>query len=249
MDEIVRSIVNMGFDADQVQEALQSCDGNQERAIDMLLSKGSVGDDPPNSLSLVESDVSQYSFEMGRSACTCISLMGARLYLEQGSCEITANLLKDMILKGIGSYQSISRSRDVEHMSAEEVLSMGSPDFPLEVSGGVRQGILSADSSHPLGLKSLLESCKNELNAKVVLLTKTPETVLVCLDSYIIIDSHPRHFLNVSHAYAKFHDSLDFLVKTLELVFPHTALGADVPEMMAMMYNSFDLYPLKRKNS
>jgi hypothetical protein len=39
------------------------------------------------------------------------------------------------------------------------------------------------------------------------------------------------------------------LVQSLEAIYPVTELGSDVPEMMQMMYNSFDVYPLTWKES
>ena len=93
--------------------------------------------------------------------------------------------------------------------------------------------------------------------------TKPPETVLVLLrppngnaspssTSYVLLDSHPRpncmpHRPNGS--YALFHTSLDGLVGSLKKIFPVTNLGSDVPEMMAVMYNSFDVYPFQYQQS
>jgi len=252
MDGITKSIVDMGFELDKVQKALKSCEDNQKRAIELLLSGDPLDASPsplPLSSALIQTDISQYSLENGRSACTCIALTGAKLYLEHNRLEFNSDHLRNMIIQGVSAYQSLSRSRNIEHMSAEEVLNQKCPDFPLTIIGGVRQGILSADSSHPMSLKCLLQNCGENDNAKVVLITKTPETVVVCLDSFTLLDSHPRHFLNASNAYAKIHNDLNGLIRTLELVFPHTSFGADIPEMMAMMYNSFDLYPLKYRES
>jgi hypothetical protein len=93
----------------------------------------------------------------------------------------------------------------------------------------------------------------------VVLLTKTPETVLICHRHYplsdgnysrrqdsewILIDSHPRPPVS-SHAYARRHYSIDDLVRTIHTIFPPTNLDPDIPEMMTMLYNSFDLYQLE----
>ena len=125
-------------------------------------------------------------------------------------------------------------------MSAEEVL--GQRELPLQLIGDLRQGILSHDSNHPLGLKALLTAAEDD-GAKVVLITKTPETVMVCLDQFAVLDSHPRPPMT-TNAYAKMHDNLDDLIVSLQSIFPPTELDPDVPEMMAMMYNSFDLYPL-----
>jgi hypothetical protein len=144
-------------------------------------------------------------------------------------------------------------------LSAEEVLQQDSGSQLFHVQNlGIRQGILSANPHHPLGLESLLQILREEERSEwmCVLMTKPPETVLLCFppdtvspSSYWLIDSHPRPQLGVSSAYAKLHPTLDSLVMSLQAIFPCTDLGPDIPEMMAMMYNSFDLYPLilKRK--
>jgi hypothetical protein len=61
---------------------------------------------------------------------------------------------------------------------------------------------------------------------------------------FVLIDSHPRPIYGADGSYALFHDSLDGLVHSLEKIFPATELGSDVGELMAAMYNSFDMYPL-----
>ena len=62
---------------------------------------------------------------------------------------------------------------------------------------------------------------------------------------FVLIDSHPRLSFGADGSYALFHDSLEGLVNSLERIFPATHLdSADVGELMAAMYNSFDMYPL-----
>lgn len=165
-----------------------------------------------------------------------------------------------MITKGVDNYQTLasrSSSSNVEHLSAEEVLQQdqGKVLFPIESSrGSIQQGVLSNDSDHPLGLKALLEDIRREQYSDwmVILMTKTPETVLLCFppdsaspSSYWLIDSHPRPQLGVDSAYAKIHPNLTSLCLSLQAIFPCTDLGPDVPEMIQEMYNTFDLYPLK----
>jgi hypothetical protein len=248
MDDAAANLIAMGFDPDTVQKALRVCGGNAERAIELLLSGAPVEEPPaaPSESALTQADISQYSVENGRSACTCIALTGAALYLQEGdtSTTLTADLLRNMVTKGVNTYQGIARSSPgVEHMSAEEVLQQNNPDFPLQILGGVRQGITSHDINHPMGMKALLQGCEG---ARVVVITKTPETVVVCLDQFALVDSHPRPPLAMN-AYAKIHTNLNDLVQSLASIFPPTDLGPDIPEMMAMMYNSFDLYPLALK--
>lgn len=111
-------------------------------------------------------------------------------------------------------------------------------------------------------------SCTGCDNFVAVVITKPPETVLVLLpvfatdvsgsgdnsgyndnsQSYILLDSHPRPNQHAPHnpqhgSYALFHSDLSGLVGSLKEIFPVTELGPDVPEMMGMMYNSFDVYP------
>jgi hypothetical protein len=63
-----------------------------------------------------------------------------------------------------------------------------------------------------------------------------------------LIDSHPRAaHLGADGSYAKPHPNLVSLLQSLQAIFPPTELGPDIPEMMAMMYNSFDMYPLQMK--
>jgi hypothetical protein len=145
-------------------------------------------------------------------------------------------------------------------------------DVEVNVHGGIRQGALSIDINHALGMKSCLEGLVRDIRASgnsnnsdrmiCVLLTKTPETVLLCIPTtddvvddttttnqkyYWLIDSHPRPQLlpGVETCYAKYHLTMDSLLQSLRDVFPFTDLGPDVPSMMADMYNMYDLYPLE----
>lgn len=133
------------------------------------------------------------------------------------------------------------------------------------MEGGVRQGILTA-SDGPLGLQSLIQGCQLDQDPCqwiCVIVTKTPETVCILLPPamaaeaegavqqqqkpFVLIDSHPRPTFGADGAYALFHDSLHGLVNSLHRIFPVTDLGSDVGELMAAMYNSFDMYPLTNK--
>eukprot|EP00536_Pseudo-nitzschia_multiseries_P003393 jgi/Psemu1/301942/fgenesh1_kg.52_\ len=145
----------------------------------------------------------------------------------------------------------------------------------------VRQGALSRDIDHPFGLKAIVKGLVDDIRSQLrgneacgdvdannksncspsqmiyILLTKTPETVLLCLPSdddcehepqYWLVDSHPRPhlFQGVGNSYAKPHGSMDLLLKSLRDIFPFTDLGPDVPPMMSDMYNMFDLYVVER---
>ena len=164
-----------------------------------------------------------------------------------------------------------------DHSSVDELLSKDSAaTSPLFLSMQVlenspRQGILDSHSSsvdlhnNPMGLSALLGQCQGGVSSSHALstpyiaavITKPPETVLVLLPlssanlPYVLLDSHPRPNQLSPHyphgAYGLFHPSMTSLVSSLKQIFPVTELGNDVPEMMAMMYNSFDVYPFLPK--
>jgi hypothetical protein len=267
-DNAIQMITAMGFDAAQAQQALQASNGNVEHAVNFLLMGGGTSDSASSGATasaatdggaskLVVGAISQYSVDHGRSACTCIALTAATKFLQNPSEDnLTADSLQSMIIQGVKHYEQLSNntpSSSVEHLSAEEVLQQAAPQFPLQMlPGGIRQGILSPDPHHPLGLSNLLHTIRQEQPPSkwmALLMTKTPETVCLLFPppavtgaGFWLVDSHPRS--GMEGAYAKSHPSLRELGESLQMIFPCTDLGPDVPEMMAAMYNSFDFYPL-----
>ena len=250
-DDALFQLTAMGFHPSQAQEALAATSGDLEQAVNVLLGGVTVAAQPASQSLLVTCDTSQYSVNHGRSACTCIALMGAALFLQSNQKTVTSELLNSMVHQGVETYQQLPVSGEVEHLSPEEVLQQHIVEEfkPLSLQGGVRQGYLCGQENHPLGLHALLHACQVDASQQwvAVLITKPPETVVVLLPptpagEYILLDSHPRPGLDT--AYARIHSSLQDLVQSLEAIYPVTDLGPDVPEIMAAMYNSFDLYPL-----
>ena len=224
----------------------------------------------------IQCELSQYNVPDGRSACTCIALNAAQDFLlsvstisssslsssAKSKCIIqkkfSSEFLQNMILSGVSVYNQVKSSHEgLEHLSAEEVLNTVS--FPsLVLKGSIRQGVLSRNDD--LGLMSQLRACREEgdcMTWTAVIISKTPETVCVCIPPtmpkflpYILIDSHPRpNQLHINGSYIKFHDTIEDLVNTLYLLFPCTDLGPGVSDVMAMMYNSFDLYALQLREN
>ena len=132
------------------------------------------------------------------------------------------------------------------------------------VQSGEEETSSSNISDNPMGLEAVLSQCQADaIDSQAyiaVVITKPPETVLVLLppltssasgsnSSYILLDSHPRPQQLIPHcpsgSYALFHPTLSSLVSSIKQIFPVTELGNDIPEMMAMMYNSFDAYPFQ----
>jgi hypothetical protein len=168
--------------------------------------------------------------------------------------ELSQEFLDSALRRGVEVYRSILTS-SMEHTSAEETWTL----FPhLKLQGEIVQGVLSHDPSHPQGLGQLLRGLSVGHQASIpsiaeegrdwvyVVLIKSPETILLCLSAheYVLVDSHPRPHLwpDAIHAYAKRHRTLEGLVESVQTVFPIVDLGPDVPELMSIMYNSFDLY-------
>ena len=278
--DAVAMLTAMGFEASQATEALTICGGNVEQAANYLLTGGVVSQGNANNARRAESDhsssesrmvhssMSQYTVNQGKSACTCMSLVAAEKFLRNSNTTdpvqaVSSELLQDIVTSGVAAYQrlqSSSAGSSVAHLSAEEVLVAGA--FPeLSLQGGIRQGMLSHDdANNPQGLLQQLTDCRSATGWTCVLITKTPETVLVCVppssastaadasstEHFLLLDSHPRpQQFGAEGSYARIHDSMPGLVQSLSSIFPITDLGPDIPEMMAIMYNSFDLYPLQ----
>ena len=277
-------LTSMGFDLDVARSALAASNGDVERAIEHCLGGGGNGGSyasvPAASSSATASsgtlvrvsDSSQYTFgSEGRSACTCIALCYAKRFLQvisQAQASATAadvineSFLSEGLQHGVNLYKTMKSGDNntctsVEHMSAEEVLASthGKVEFAdLKLDGPVRQGVLSPDPSSPLGMHAVLSGCQSEGHWVAVIITKSPETVVIALPpsslqesqcrGWLLLDSHPRPQFSASGSYVMAHDNIASLVQTLLGIFPFTDLGSDVGEMMQMMYNSFDAYAL-----
>jgi hypothetical protein len=207
---------------------------------------------------MVVANCSQYSFDGGQSACTCMALEIAQglVMSDEPTSALSSTFLDGSLRRGVEIYTTIMTS-STEHMSAEDAWTQFSN---LKLKGEIVQGVLFHDPSHPQGLLSLLRgrcaiASEDEQHGNdwvFVVLTKTPETVLLCLsrrDGYWLIDSHPRPntWPDAVNAYAKHHASLEKMVESVNLIFPIVDLGPDVPELMSVMYNSFDLYTFVKK--
>lgn len=260
-NDSIAMLMSMGFDESEALQALSVCGGNVEHAVNHLLSGATASSSSTavqdttsgTNTRMVQGAISQYSIPDGRSACTSIALTAAAAFLESDNppASVDPDFLQRIVLGGNDSHQAKNRTGSVEHKSAEEILQNGG--FPsLSLHGPIRQGILSRDPNSLQGLKQSLLGCRPAAGWACVLITKSPETVLVALpssdsESFILIDSHPRPQFGAEQAYARFHASLGDLVQSLEMIFPPTDLGPDVPELMAAMYNSFDLYTFEKK--
>lgn len=274
--EKLNLVVSMGFHEQSAAEALRRYAGDVNAAVNLLLAssgadittEASGSASTSNQISTTQISMSQYSLPNGRSACTIIALNATSTilsYLQGSEMNLKAFLtdveLQSILLRGCDIYNDTwNTTQEIEHSSVEEVLKKISSFDVNILNGNIMQGILSHDADSPLGMRSILQQCQRDArNSKqdfiCVVLTKSPETVCVILPSqaaqkenaYVLVDSHPRPSLSTNGMYARFHNSLDSLVGDLVTIFPVVDLGNDVGEMMAAMYNSFDVYPLVRK--
>lgn len=269
----------MGFDRSAAETALTVCNGNVEAAANFLLSGGtddpsssspfiqhqSISDEPPSAGTMIVASSSQYSFDNGRSACTCMALQMAKTFLTQITAVgdalqvVRPEFMDQSLPQGVQVYESIAKNSSDEHLSAEQALPYFLKENDMQQEGGIVNGLLSNDTSHPLGLSQLLRQNQQQSRWCCIIITKTPETVLVCLPprdtvatgnshNFVLLDSHPRPHLwaQATQAYAKCHTRLEDLLHSLQAIFPVVDLGNDIPELMAAMYNSFDLYVLTR---
>ena len=306
-DDSISLLMSMGFESSQAKQALKICDGNVQRAVECLLGGNladistanaslSTSSNDGGANSIIQSEVTQYSNPLGRSACTAIALTLAHKSLELLNIDpvatpelrIESALLTTSINEGIQLYSNLIANHNcsgcAEHSSVEDLLNacstLGNNEnnyimYALKLlPNSPRQGILSSNNdqhNNVMGLEALLAQCQTdaatvtEKQAYIaVVITKPPETILVILPNndtasttttttstskYILIDSHPRPQQLSPHyptgSYALFHPTLSSLVSSLKELFPVTELGDGVPELMQMMYNSFDVYPFQ----
>jgi hypothetical protein len=214
---------------------------------------------------IIQGTTSQYSYENGRSACSFIALTAATTILNDTTNGIVINesLIDEAIQAGCNVYTEWrirnQRNESIEHTSVEEILQSGYYSTLELLPGGIRQGMLSTDHNGPFSLHTLLSDCQSSTKWVCVVMIKPPETILLCLppssnrdngdvstNGFCLVDSHPRiQEFGAEHAYCRIHTSLNGLAQSVLAVFPMADLGPDVPEYMASMYNSFDLYPLR----
>lgn len=250
-DESLSLLMTIGFKRDEALAALRSTNGNVEQAADSLLASRTL---PPtgsatNSVlpipSPIQGSISQYDLPDGRSACSCIALAAASAFLEAASTggnstPLSPNFLDSAVQKGHEIYQTWKNSTHTssEHTSPEEVL----PLFPqLQLEGAIRQGLL------PHFEPTLQDCCCADTPWTALVLTKPPETILLLLSSSTawVVDSHSRPPYTTA-AWAQSYTSLSSLCPALQQLFPATHIP-DVPDSMMLMYNSFDVYVVRRK--
>ena len=252
-------LVSMGFSAERAAAALQECGGSLESAANLLLSGwegATAGNETPSQLptaegieEMLECPLSQYSFDNGKSACTCIALVAAEKCLQEtvGACRdapvLNAEFLQDCILQGIEIFNTMSATNpSTEHLSAEEVLQADIFDHLKLGASGVVQGMLSANG--PTSFRAVLPATQSPTQWTCALITKPPETVVCFLPPtnyrgcdarpFCLVDSHPRqHLFGAEGSYIRKHSSFEGLIQSLEELFPPTNLGPEIPELIA----------------
>jgi hypothetical protein len=278
----------MGFEESAARVALHETAGSVEQAIHALLqgstTSASTSSFAPTAVAIIPhgkvddsssictfyGNTSQYQVENGKSACTFMALSAARSFMQHpplhNTADIKATFLDEMVFHGNILYQQWMQqqalSQTSQHTSPEEALQSGYFDDLCLREGGIRQGTLWPQHNW----HALLTECQSSADWVCVVITKPPETVLVCLPPssslstsdqnetlcYYLMDSHPRPTLgnnannnNNNAAYARCHETLEQLIASLQVLFPAVPLdGDDCGEVMAALYNSFDLYPL-----
>jgi UBA/TS-N domain len=255
----LQALQALGFDETESRNALERCKGNLEAAADYLLSNASAVNSNYTDMTspqMVHANISQYSLASGQSACTCIALFAAMLFLERAAVDndvsVDPEILQLAMLEGHEVYQKarLANQSSVEHTSASELLEQGYFEQLQIINNEYKQGSLQKSlRKSPQGLYESLKDLVPTTGWKCVVMTKPPETVLLCLSQgvYILIDSHPRPQFQASEAYGRIHSSLDDLAESLETIFASMELGSDVPAYMSEMYNAFDLIPVELK--
>lgn len=257
----------MGFEPGESKTALTICNGDVEAAANYLMNRdeheraqrrpslllaGAGGDSKKQpGYRTVHATTSQYTYDDGRSACTCMALMAASAFLEaqphEASDLITTEWIDAQLEAGLQLYQS-TPNKSTDHTSAEQFYGL-LPNLHL-IGGGIQQGINSPDPSHPQGLHRLIHECQPTMEGwSCVVMTKPPETVLLLLPSsssshqlnnnnnFGLIDSHPRD--DTPCASAKLYNRLEDLIVGVLQLFPYVELDDTVPDLYVCIYHTY----------
>lgn len=275
-------LAEMGFSLEQSETALELTNGNIDAALNFLLggdlpqqpqpsiqtqtaiSPSSAFNDVPfaQDCECIQSDISQFSFPDGRSACTAISCEAAISLMDPSRPpNISPELIRRIIEDGVGFYGQISQQGGVEHTAADEIL----PIIPRFTSHLRRtsdpfvtiQGLLTNQQC----FMSIFEQARNTQGVDptqpiAVVITKPPETVVVIMpplgqadSSWYLFDSHSRPQFGLTGGYLVTAPSAETLISScLRVVFPAVDLDDGVggqPSFMAEMYNSVEAIPMQ----
>jgi len=280
-----QSLVEMGFSLESSETALTLSDGNVEAALNLLLN----GDIPqegfnqqqsetqatspilnnPNTPSfahgcqVIQSEISQFTYPEGRSACTVISCEAAIKLMETSiqvnnvvNMNFSSSFIQQIIQDGIGIYNQLNQV-GVEHTATDEIIPL-TPRFMNSLKRTSElfvpiQGLLS----DPHGFISLFERASqgsDPTKPLAIIITKPPETILVVKSAvsdgrtctWLLFDSHPRPQFNIHGGYIVEAPTFDHIVTMLTMLFPAVNLDGDLQgSLMAEMYNSVEAVPMQ----
>lgn len=195
---------------------------------------------PTEALKKVEGNKSQYdpSFDgRGTSACTCICLeAAARLLPLKSLRQINPQMIDTILKKGVNAYQRFS---SVDHTSVDNY---DLSNFELRRLV-FRDGVSLKDDPYSGMVSSLgdmLKKAERDLpKLAALVLTKTPESVLIMIKpsgEFWLFDSHSR---NGSHAYVEKFENAGKLTERLDEMFPFFDTG---DHGQNFILNSFNAY-------
>lgn len=253
-------LLAMGFDRELSELALRNSKGNREDAIELILS-GSVlhAASSAQSVAVSSSDeritileLSQYTLtDSSSSACTGIAWTFCAVALESlaaGKRIDSIEALTEILLDGVSTFESISRSSGGSHMSIEEFVALTSSHDRIKMCHAPTQCVLSESAIRQYFSEVFDDAAISTDNAVGIVITKPPETIAIVFPArtgalssskkYFLFDSHSRPQYGIEGAYFVSSSSVDDIVRRVMLIFPPTeGLGDSV---MAMMYNCFE---------
>jgi len=241
----------MEDDDELLQQAImQSMIGSSDASLSLPISEGSHGELVSNA------QVSQYSFEGGRSACTIIATIAAAEVLGGADEDFNESNIGKWVSQGVECYGSIisSGGSSQEHTSLDDIWGH---EALRPITGNLERGALINGAVSLSAFQGMIRDARNFASQAgspqeggfdvALVITKPPETIMLALchgsSESILFDSHNRPMRGFEGAHALRFKTDDDAAAGLCEPFP-AVQGMEDFGFAGEMMNQFDATPL-----
>lgn len=261
-------LIEMGFSATAISEALDATEGDVAAAIELLLARKAADDESSVQTTCLE--LSQYSFsDVDTSACTSIACTAVVSILgtinshapstSSDSASAVAQLNSDIVHKpeyltsilqeGINRHRILSRTNS--HSGADDFFAVHK-DLGSRVRriGSFQSSLTQGRCFHKM-IDDVYKMPSIDQHKYVgLVITKPPETIAVFLPptvgafepKFILFDSHSRPERGLFGSYVQSSSSKEDIVSSLQTLFPSASVAPGKSlSLMEEMYFSFEV--------
>lgn len=249
-------LINLGFQREACNMALDITENDQEAALELLLSGvlDETRDAQDSSLvpkvstmqsneDILQCSISQYSLSGGQSACTIISMMIALEFLPRLLTQPVQSNDTSLFASTIVRGAAMALDRNSQHLSCEEVLTFLTPSNLVHQSGITLQGVVSCYDWPKLIIDEARATVPATSSYIAIVITKPPESICIIVppasssERCYLFDSHSRPSLGLENAYIVSTSEESLCHRLVELFPP---FPGELDEWQKLQYNCFD---------